>query len=112
MFLWWEDAAGKSYAAGELLPAGDVALTATWKAIPIVEPEQPETDAAPSAPDQEGSAEDLLSPPLEENIGTNTEITPETGRENHAPAIAAGVVVGVLTAVLLFLWFRKKSITP
>lgn len=108
LFLWWEDAAGKSYAAGELLPAGDVALTATWKAIPIVEPEQPETDTAPSAPDQEGSAEDLLSPPLEENIGTNTEITPETGRENHAPAIAAGVVVGVLTAALLFLWFRKN----
>ena len=114
LFLWWEDAQGKSYAAGEALPTGDVALTAIWEAIPVVEPEPPAGDPdAPgdggeSTPDTEGKGEEFLAPAPEQGSSDILTNTPETGEETNAPAIAAGVITGVLTAALLALWVRKK----
>ena len=107
LFLWWEDDAGRSYAAGEKLPTGDVTLTAVWQAIPMPEPEQP-SDGSEIAPDTGDSADDFLTSQPESNVNGEITITPETGREKRAPAIAAGVIVGALTAGLLALWIKEK----
>ena len=106
LFLWWEDAAGRSYAAGEALPTGDVTLTAVWQAVPVSEPQQPsDTDVTPDAED---NADELLTSDPESDNDGEIVITPETGRENRAPAIAAGVVVGMLTVGFIVLWVKKK----
>lgn len=112
-FLHWEDKNGKVYAAGEVLPTGDVALTAVWEVAPEAEPEtSADLDTSEnkdaSVSEKEGTGEDLLVPAPEGESAGASVITPDTGKENRAPAIAAGVASGVLAAGLSALWMLKK----
>ena len=65
-------------------------------------------DGGESAPGSEGTGEEFLGPAPEQGSSDILTNTPETGKETNAPAIAAGVITGVLTAALLALWVRKK----
>ena len=111
-FLGWEDAAGKRYAAGDLLPLGDVALIAAWEAIPVVEEPQPE-DIPPDTEVEEvlpesGSSEEFLHPVVGGTANTESETRPLPSTDNRKATIAAGVVVGVGTAALGGVWFCRK----
>ena len=111
VFLGWQNAAGKSFSAGDALPLGDVKLTAVWEAIPIPEAPAPEvplppTDAElPLQPDLEGT----FSAPV---FGGVAENSPPTGTkpatEKPAATLAAGITVGVMTLSLCGLWVWKK----
>lgn len=108
LFLWWADANGTTFAAGDLLPAGDVALTAVWQSVPT-------GDISPEATPPttgEGTGEDFLNPvpggnESEDHISPVDPPIDESTPKNNA-AIAAGAVVGVLTAGFTALWVRKK----
>lgn len=79
LFLGWQGSDGESYTAGDVLPVGDLTLTAQWEAIPVQEPTPPAEESAPpqteETPDAgtdggentdggaSGEAEDLFAPP-------------------------------------------------
>ena len=112
LFLGWQDSAGKQYAAGDALPATDTALVAVWELIPIAEePVAPEAPEAPSKDSAEGAGDEFLAPvPGDNALETVDPVAPAS--ESDAAAIAAGVVVGLLTAGLggtwCYAWIKRR----
>ena len=130
IFLSWQDAAGNTYQAGDKLPVADVALTAVWEAIPVIEPPVAEPPAAdppieelpPAQISPETGAEnsdkttDYLSPG--DTDGSEQERTAELPMQTAeqpfgAADLATAIVVALLTVGIALAWYfyRKKQLS-
>lgn len=107
-FLHWADAAGRSYAAGDALPVGDLALEAVFEPLPLPEaptPEEPPvSEDAPTAPPSDNEEESLQNGLLD----APPSIDSPTAAPQSKAAAEAGTVTGVLAAALALWWYAKK----
>lgn len=98
-FLGWQDSAGKQYEAGDALPVADTVLGAVWELIPVVEePAAPEAPIPPAQGTLEGGVgNEFLAPvPGDEHIQILDR--EEASAQADGASIAAGVIVGLLSA--------------
>ena len=99
-FRHWQDKNGNVYQAGDALPAGNLALTAIFEALPANEPETPDEPSldTPTEDSLPNEAPEINHPPLQ--IPGNTRAAAE-----------AGTISGVLAACALLWWYRRRFLT-
>ena len=100
-FLHWQDQSGTAYRGGDVLPVGDLALTAVFEAIPTVEDTPPESELPqPEMPDP--------TPPTEGAPDTEEVLPDGLVQSTERAAAEAGTVSGVLAAALGLWWYVRK----
>lgn len=102
LFSHWVDERGNTYRAGDALPAGDLALSAVFEAVPAEE--QP-----PTAPSEPSETPPTLPPTEQGATGAPDEnIPPNVTQSTAKAAVEAGTVTGVLAACAALWWYARK----
>lgn len=101
-FSHWQDAHGKHYAAGDVLPQQDLTLTAVFVPLTQTLPE----GGAPETENGADSVPDTQAPPQAAPEAPPT--TPEQNIDTAKAAAEAGTVSGVLAVVGAIWWMIKK----
>ncbi len=109
-FLHWESADGKTYMAGDALPQGNLALTAVFELLPVIEeptPEEPPiTDEGITNTPDDDTVEEPVTDTGTPDAPLPEEIPSTTSRAKAAAE--AGTVSGVLAAAVGLWWYIKK----